>query len=86
MKKVFQGRPVVPGAVQAPAVVSHGGFNTLASFQKSLLAKAKEAVCGDQNNADLYNKPPQPGLPLSRRKFSKLLARRRPCVPLLLPY
>lgn len=57
MKKVFQGRPVVPGAVQAPAVVSHGGFNTLASFQKSLLAKAKEAVCGDQNNADLYNKP-----------------------------
>ena len=40
MKKVFQGRPVVPGAVQAPAVVSHGGFNTLASFQKSLLAKA----------------------------------------------
>ena len=57
MKKVFQGRPVVPGAVQAPAVVSHGGFNTLASFQKSLLAKAKEAVCGDQNNADLYKKP-----------------------------
>lgn len=57
MKKEFKGRPVVPGAVQAPAVVSHGGFNTLASFQKSLLAKAKEAVCGDQNNADLYNKP-----------------------------
>lgn len=71
MKKVFQGRPVVPGAVQAPAVVSHGGFNTLASFQKSLLAKAKEAVCGDQNNADLYNKPltgrrsacPRPSVP-----------------------
>ena len=57
MKKEFKGRPVVPGAVQAPAVVSHGGFNTLASFQKSLLVKAKEAVCGDQNNADLYNKP-----------------------------
>lgn len=56
MKKEFKGRPVVPGAVSAPALVSHGGFNTLASFQKSLLAKAKEAVCGDQNNADLYNK------------------------------
>ena len=69
MKKVFQGRPVVPGAVQAPAVVSHGGFNTLASFQKSLLAKAKEAVCGDQNNADLYNKP-LPGRALGLPKTS----------------
>ena len=42
MKKEFKGRPVVPGAVSAPAVVSHGGLNTLATFQKSLLAKAKE--------------------------------------------
>ena len=56
MIKEFKGRPVVPGSLSAPALVSHGGFNTLASFQKSLLAKAKEAVCGDQNNADLYNK------------------------------
>lgn len=56
MKKEFKGRPVVPGAVSAPAVVSHGGLNTLATFQKSLLAKAKEAVCADQNNPDLYNK------------------------------
>ena len=57
MAKTFKGRVVVPGTVTAKALVSHGGFNTLASFQKSLLAKAKEAVCGDQNNADLYNKP-----------------------------
>ena len=56
MNKIFQGRPVVPGTVKAEAVVSHGGFNTLASFQKSLLAKKTEAVCSDQNNADLYNK------------------------------
>ena len=56
MNKVFQGRVVVPGAVKAEAVVSHGGFNTLASFQKSLLAKKTEAVCSDQNNPDLYNK------------------------------
>lgn len=56
MKKEFKGRPVVPGAVSAPAAVSHGGLNTLATFQKSLLAKAKEAVCADQNNPDLYNK------------------------------
>ena len=33
MKKTFQGRPVVPGAVTAPAVVSHGrGFSLVYSF------------------------------------------------------
>lgn len=56
MKRTFQGRPVVPGEAKAAAVVSHGGLNTLATFQKSLLAKAKEAVCADQNNPDLYGK------------------------------
>ena len=56
MKKEFKGRPVVPGTAKAEALVSHGGFNTLASYQKSLLAKKSVAVCGDQNNPDLYNK------------------------------
>lgn len=56
MKKEFKGRPVVPGTAKAEALVSHSGFNTLASFQKSLLAKKHKAVCGDQNNTDLYNK------------------------------
>ena len=32
MTKVFKGRPVVPGAVQAEALVSQSGFNTLASY------------------------------------------------------
>ena len=55
--KVFKGRPVVPGTAQATALVSKNGFNTLASFQKSLMFGDKTAKCGDQNNADLYNKP-----------------------------
>ena len=35
--KTFKGRPVVPGSAKATALVSHGGFNTLASYQKSLM-------------------------------------------------
>ena len=52
----FQGRVVAPGAVTAPALVSHGGLNTLASFQKALQFGDKKATCGDQNNPDLYGK------------------------------
>ena len=37
--------------------LTHGGLNTLASFQKALQFGDKEATCGDQNNPDLYNKP-----------------------------
>ncbi len=55
MKK-FQGRVVTPGTVTAPALVSHGGLNTLASFQKALQFGDKTATCGDQNNPDLYGK------------------------------
>jgi len=54
--KTFNGRVVVSGTVTGQALVSHGGFNTLASFQKSLLLGDKKATCGDQNNADLYGK------------------------------
>ncbi len=55
--KTFRGRPVVPGCVRAEALVSHSGFNTLASFQKSLLSKDRDAVCSDQNNPELFGKP-----------------------------
>ncbi|MEL7570642.1 MAG: DUF126 domain-containing protein [Eubacteriaceae bacterium] len=53
----FKGRPVVPGQCKATALVSHKGFNTLASFQKSLMFNDKTAKCSDQNNCDLYEKP-----------------------------
>ena len=55
--KTFKGRVIVPGAVEAEALVSVNGFNTLASFQHSLMFGDKNAKCGDQNNPDLYNKP-----------------------------
>ena len=54
--KEFKGRIVAPGAVTAEALVSHGGLNTLASFQKALQFGDKTATCGDQNNPDLYGK------------------------------
>ena len=53
----FKGRIVAPGTVTAPALVSHGGLNTLASFQKALQFGDKKATCGDQNNPDLHGKP-----------------------------
>ena len=62
--KSFQGRVVVPGTVSAEALVSRGGFNTLASFQMALqfgdlkaLGKDTEVQCGDQNNPDINGKP-----------------------------
>ena len=65
--KQFKGRPVVAGKITAPALVSHGGFNTLASFQGALQfgdipiygKKYQNTECDDQNNKDLYQKPMQ---------------------------
>ena len=54
--KSFKGRVVVPGRMEAEALVSHQGLNTLASFQKALQFGDKQATCGDQNNPDLYGK------------------------------
>ena len=54
--KRFQGRVITAGTASAPALVSHGGLNTLASFQKALQFGDKKATCGDQNNPDLYGK------------------------------
>ena len=53
----FKGRVVTPVETKAEAVVSHVGFNTLASLQKPLQFGDKTAKCGDQNNPDLYGKP-----------------------------
>ena len=54
--KEFKGRVVAPGTVSAEAVVSHGGFNTLASFQGALQFGDKKATCGDQNNPELHGR------------------------------
>ena len=52
----FKGRVIAPGEASAEALVSRGGLNTLASFQKALQFGDKKATCGDQNNPDLYGK------------------------------
>ena len=54
--KEFKGRVVAPGTVSAQAVVTHSGFNTLASLQGALQFGDKKATCGDQNNPDLHGK------------------------------
>ena len=53
----FKGRVVTPGIVKAEAVVTHEGFNTLASFQSALQFGDKTTKCGDQSNLELYGKP-----------------------------
>ena len=52
--KEFKGRVIAGGAWKGEAAVSHQGFNTLASFQKSALKNAKEVYVSDQNNKDLF--------------------------------
>lgn len=55
--KEFHGRPLFAKEFTGEAVVSHNGFNTLASFQSSLLSKsAKKVSVSDQNNPDLFKK------------------------------
>lgn len=53
----FKGRPVIAGTVKAICLVSKNGFNTLASYQKSLLFGDKKGTCSDQNNVELFGKP-----------------------------
>ena len=52
--KEFKGRVIAGGTFKGEAAVSHQGFNTLASFQKSALKNAKQVLVSDQNNKDLY--------------------------------
>ena len=52
----FKGRIITPGTAKATAVVTHAGFNTLASMQMALQFGDKEVKCGDQNNKDLHGK------------------------------
>lgn len=56
MSTRFKGHPILAGEIEGEALVSHHGFNTLASFQTSIILHAKIAICSDQNNPDLYKK------------------------------
>ena len=52
--KEFKGRVIAKGNFKCEACVSHEGFNTLASFQKSALMNKKNVIVSDQNNKDLF--------------------------------
>ena len=54
--KEFKGRVINKGYYKGEAVVSHQGVNTLATFQKSALAKSKQVIVADQNNMDIFEK------------------------------
>jgi uncharacterized protein len=54
MKKIFNGRAILPGSGQGEAAVSHGGFNTYASFFTSIHRPSKQAFCADTGNPELY--------------------------------
>ena len=54
MRFAFRGRPVLPGNACGIAAVSHGGFNTHASFFTSIHEPSDKAICADSGNADLY--------------------------------
>jgi predicted aconitase with swiveling domain len=56
MSRIFKGRVIIPGGIKGEAAVTHEGLNTLATFQKSVLKKAKKVICSDQNNKELYNR------------------------------
>lgn len=55
--KSFKGRVIAASAWKGEAVVSHEGFNTLASCQSSaLMPTSKRIIVSDQNNKELYKK------------------------------
>ena len=53
----FKGRIITPGTAKATAVVTHGGFNTLASMQMGLQFGDKQVKCSDQSNSEIYKLP-----------------------------
>ncbi len=56
MSRLFKGRAVIPGNLEAEALVTHIGFNAYASFSTSMYTHAKTAKCSDSGNKELYGK------------------------------
>lgn len=68
-QKVFKGRPFAGGAIKAEAVVSHQGFNTLASCQKSAMGiKPKDTEAGTAKSLFPTRTTPTFSVNLSRGK------------------
>jgi len=56
MESIFKGRVILPAEVEGIAAVTHSGFNTLACYYNSIITNATKAICGDQNNPELFEK------------------------------
>lgn len=54
MTRTFKGRVVLGGNVTGESLVTHQGFNILASYLMGL--STGDSTCFDQNNKDLYKK------------------------------
>ena len=54
MIRKYKGRGVVPGDVTADALVTHAGFNTLASLKTAGSFLNPKGVIQDMNNPELY--------------------------------
>lgn len=56
MSRTFHGRCIVSGDAQASALVTHTGFNTLASLKSVGSFLNPKSLIEDQNNPELYGK------------------------------
>jgi predicted aconitase with swiveling domain len=56
-KKIFKGRPLLPGKLEGEALVSKQPFNTTASYFDNMYAGVTDsAPCTDSDNKDLFRK------------------------------
>ena len=56
-KKIFKGRPILPGTLEGEALVSKMPFNLTGSYFENMFAgNIETAPCTDANNPDLYQK------------------------------
>ena len=56
MSRSFKGRPILPGNLEGEAMVTHTGFNTVATFYTSMHTHAETAQCFDSSNKELLGK------------------------------
>ncbi|NCF20574.1 MAG: DUF126 domain-containing protein [Haliea sp.] len=55
-KKIFKGRPCLPGNIGGEAAVSRLGFSTSAAWIDIMLKGSESTICTDGDNRDLYGK------------------------------
>ena len=54
MSRTFKGRVIIPGSISGEALVTHRGFNILATYFRGIADKSP--LSWDQNDPDLYQK------------------------------